>query len=264
MALGQGARASIAARMQPSEVELEAARLGETVHKLIFLDIDGVLNGWGSLSIDLALATRLLAVVRATGAEIVLSSMWRLKRRNRRRVRAAFLEVGLPRPLNYTPRMNGGRARAAEILAWLRINTVNVLQKEDIDFPVLQDDDEFNEAHYKLPVAILVSHYCVLDDLDLTAEARGDPDGLLRHHIVRTPALHGITEHNVEQALAVLTRAKTEPLPLNTRCDECGAVATVPLAVRATPLNKTFCQRQCETHFTLRYAALRATDFEKG
>lgn len=224
----------------------------EVPHKLIFLDIDGVLNGRGQLHIDLTLATRLNALVRETGAEIVLSSMWRLRRKHRRAVRAAFLAVGLPRPIGYTPMMQHGHARAAEIMAWLRLNTYNWFQHEALDFPEVQTSDDFTEQHFFLPSRILVSHYVVLDDLDLLEPERGDPQQLMtRHHFVRTPASHGLTEHNAQQAREVLTAEVRRPVELMvaTRCDECAAPLLSVQIVKTQRLNKFFCGGECAARF---------------
>ncbi len=235
---------------EAGELEREAAESGVASHKLIFLDIDGVLNGRGQLHIDLKLATRLLSLVRSTGAEIVLSSMWRLKSLHRRQVRAACLAVGLPRPLSYTPCMHHGHDRAAEIMAWLRLNTENVLQHQAIEFPPVQLSSGFTERHYELPVKIRCSHFCVLDDLDLTDPGRGDPQQLLRDHFVRTPARYGLTDHNVSQALAVLTRATPAPVELliATHCESCSREG--PQYSQRT-WNKFFCDSRCAGRFVL-------------
>jgi hypothetical protein len=230
----------------------------EVPHKIVFLDIDGVLNGRGQLHIDLTLATRLGTLVHDTGAEIVLSSMWRLRRKHRRAVRAAFLAVGLPRPIGYTPMMHYGRARAAEIMAWLRLNSYNWFQEEeDLDFPEVQTSAEFNEDHYFLPSRIWVSHYVVLDDLDLLEPERGDPDQLMtQHHFVRTLASHGLTEHNAEQARQVLSAPSDLPKPIElmlaAHCDQCAARLGLKQGVaqyQVRTLNKFFCNQQCAALF---------------
>ena len=223
---------------------------GEVAHKLIFLDIDGVLNRHPQLHIDLAKAALLRQLVTETGAELVLSSMWRLTRTHRRSVRAAFLAVGLPRPIGYTPLMHHGRARAMEIMAWLRINTYNVLQEDDIDFVDVQESEHFTSMHYLLPSRIWVSHYVVLDDLDLLAPERGDPEGLMtRDHFVRTLATHGFSEHNAEQARAVLSGTGARPISFLVTapyCDHCG---TPKPSHDVRALNKVFCNALCASRF---------------
>ena len=224
----------------------------EVPHKLVFLDIDGVLNRHPQLHIDLAKAALLKGLLEATGAEIVLSSMWRLTRAHRRAVRAAFLAVGLPRPISYTPLMHHGRARAMEIMAWLRLNSHNVLQTEDIHFSEVQESAQFHAAHYTLPTLIWVSHFVVLDDLDLLAPERGDPEQLMtRHHFVRTLATHGLTEHNVAQAEALLSGSGEQPVEFLVttappHCDHCGKIEA---RRQVRVLNKWFCDAQCETRF---------------
>ena len=62
--------------------------------KVIFLDIDGVLNNdhttarfQGYLGIDPILAARFRRILRITGAQVVLSSTWRLYRDHREEVK---------------------------------------------------------------------------------------------------------------------------------------------------------------------------------
>jgi HAD domain in Swiss Army Knife RNA repair proteins len=192
--------------------------LDEVPHKIVFVDVDGVLNHFGQLHID-PVITRLLGdIVAQTGAHIVLSSMWRLKSKNRRRVFAAFLEAGLPRPIGYTPLMHNGRARAVEIMAWLRLNTTNVFQHEEIDFPMVQENSQFYTKQTHLPTQIYCTHFCVLDDLDLTQPVRGDEAGLLVPYTVRTSAHTGLTEEDVKRAVDILTLGEPHCTARDRRC----------------------------------------------
>jgi hypothetical protein len=107
--------------------------------KVIFLDVDGVLNNFNLLSrygfdyIDEGCVSLLANVVRATGARIVLSSSWRLEDKNRSIVkstlRASKLEID-----DQTPYLQG-RARIEEISLWLK-------DHPDVNKFVILDDDE--------------------------------------------------------------------------------------------------------------------------
>jgi hypothetical protein len=97
------------------------------VVRVLFLDVDGVLNRTGfrpgeSLGlrswIEPELATRLSDVLRVTGAEIVLASDWRRDRELqhlRDELRAAGIDGSL---LGVTPVL-GGQERWREIEAWM-------------------------------------------------------------------------------------------------------------------------------------------------
>jgi CheY-like chemotaxis protein len=96
--------------------------------KVLFLDVDGVLNSgdWyrsarpqpsgieiALLDLDPAAVARLLTVLELTGAEVVLSSTWRLVPQYITMLR----ESGIPVD-GMTPRMDGA-ARCREIAEWL-------------------------------------------------------------------------------------------------------------------------------------------------
>lgn len=95
--------------------------------KVIFLDIDGVMNNLGtrpprrrglSSWLDPAHVALLNEVVRATGAVVVLSSSWRLSM-PLAALRAAFAEAGCVAELvDVTPDLDSAR-RGREIAAWL-------------------------------------------------------------------------------------------------------------------------------------------------
>lgn len=95
--------------------------------KVLFLDVDGVLNTKGSFRVvqpesdvfklDMFLVDRLKKVVRDTGCELVLSSAWRCFDGGRE-----FLERTLGVYfLSETERFNG--CRGEEIQAWLKDRT---------------------------------------------------------------------------------------------------------------------------------------------
>jgi len=107
--------------------------------KVIFLDVDGVLNtfdltrSYGLDYIDDGMVRRLGMVVGQTGADIVLSSYWRLHPSDRSLVDAALKEYGMF-VHDRTPSLSGPRSR--EISHWLSSN-------EDIStYAILDDDDE--------------------------------------------------------------------------------------------------------------------------
>lgn len=245
-------------------------------YRLLFLDIDGVLNNvWSAGQLSCPLITALATMVRASSATVVLSSMWRLKRKHRRKVVAAFLQHGVPLFVSCTPHIDAQSwrdARGQEILAWLQLNTTLQFRPDDM-VPVsdLRDgeSDQFGEELYRLPLRIDVSHVVALDDIDLRREG---PEAARRliggNHFVLTLMRTGLTEHNIRQAQHILSdnygpidMLSSSPLssrqldekvllPYSELCEQC--MAQKPTHYD-TAINKYFCKQQCVDDFYARY-----------
>lgn len=211
-------------------------------HRVVFLDVDGVMNDdvWHELMPPMLALLRQI-VVRAQ-ATIVLSSMWRLTKEDRAAVRQAFLRADVPRPVSYTPKIEHGHRRTAEILSWLRMNTDLALGPQHASEPLDRAAPEFSARHYKLPQRIQVAQWVVLDDLDLSQAHRGRDFELLRHHFVRTNARRGLTAHNAEQAIQLLVG---QPMPVSDRCAHCLASD----AHHDVLLNASFCGERCRIDY---------------
>ena len=137
--------------------------------KLIFLDIDGVLNTKATLStsvrnIDGDKLSRLAFLAKAGDAKIVLSSSWRLLSRETLTDTLSCHDLSV---IGATPSFNGNN-RKSEILAFLR------------DF----------EAQ--------VESFVILDDQTIRW-------GSLKKRLVRTVPSRGLTDANVEKALKILS-----------------------------------------------------------
>lgn len=119
--------------------------------KIIFLDIDGVLNTYatrrflvcspGTLFVDTRKVLRLRDIVERTGAELVLSSTWRygadpnalyVEKYALRELIAEFKRVRCPLWVDMTPIIPRSK-REREIYAWL-------LQHPEVDNFVILDD----------------------------------------------------------------------------------------------------------------------------
>lgn len=114
--------------------------------KLLFLDVDGVLNNFEVVNNIIRKAaplgeTQLLLLkklVTETNCQIVLSSSWRLQKEYQVFLRAAFEEHGIPVWIGITPHLKTGR-RADDILNWIQSNVtvpavvVALDDSEDID-----------------------------------------------------------------------------------------------------------------------------------
>ena len=128
--------------------------------KIIFLDIDGVLNSKqykreiGSkfddpqYQIDPLAVKRLNAIVSATGAKIVISSTWRFSfiryADALQRLQDCFADYGVDEIIDYTPQILATDGtplvsfRADEIKEWLK-------DKQNLHFVVLDDIDMSDE-----------------------------------------------------------------------------------------------------------------------
>ena len=137
--------------------------------KIVFLDVDGVLHPVDCPSTEYFMPVcmeRLRRIVAAAGerALIILSSSSRVGEEGRGLVDAQLTKAGLPRVAGVTPE---GRSRGAEIVAWLDENPG-------------------------------VTHFVVLDDIDLTTHHR------LKDNAVATRPSFGLRDKDVGRAVRIL------------------------------------------------------------
>ena len=190
-------------------------------YRLIFLDVDGVLNtdalGDADEPFVPKLLHRLARLQRETCANIVYSTAWRLTKETRQAVDVALLEYSLPLPLSCTPRMHGPRGQ--EVLAWLQHNT-DVFADANIEYdhPFLDAKHEFGPKQYELPVSIRVEQFVILDDRDFSKSRHGGPYRklLLDGHYIHIDPKLGITQRQVNEARDLLL----SPLYNDTRTEE--------------------------------------------
>ena len=112
--------------------------------KVIFLDIDGVLNNLASLAEGVHMvpekAILLRRLIEATGAKVVISSTWRMLydlRELGEILRLAGCWNGAP--IDRTPELRG--SRGTEIQAWLDSGVTNVES-----YLILDDDSDMLES----------------------------------------------------------------------------------------------------------------------
>jgi len=123
--------------------------------KILFLDVDGVLNNWpalkrnGMTAIDAQCLQQLTHVVKNTGCKIVLSSSWRTCDNLKRTILEHFDKVGIDKWIGETPdlfaRVRFNIPRAKEIQTWLE-NRTDVKR-----FAIVDDDADAGkglEDHY--------------------------------------------------------------------------------------------------------------------
>jgi len=151
--------------------------------KIIFLDVDGVLNNaethrskehhqtwpdWGYVGLDRRLVKRLNTLVEATDAKIVLSSTWRLHHtpdEMRERLVSAGMDPAI-KILDRTPYL-GREPRHREIEEWLKGREKS----------------------------LGVKAYVIIDD---------DSDAEIKGHFVHTAHDAGLTDEDVTEAIKIL------------------------------------------------------------
>lgn len=118
------------------------------MRKIIFLDVDGVLNSLRCLEReDLGREHLILfkAIVQSTKCETVLSSTWRLVKDWRNSLELAFKEFKIPLWIDVTPEHKSVHdivPRRNEIIDWLNKNTqerCNVVVLDDFDDADIKD-----------------------------------------------------------------------------------------------------------------------------
>ena len=125
--------------------------------KLIFLDVDGVLNNVDTLDrirppeggsytgVDMVLVERLRKIVTVTDAHIVLSSTWREYEYFKEILLEKLGDMAL-RVIGETPKLDW-KSRSEEINAWIRIHTeVKINKFIVIDDLTCDDLDSFGES----------------------------------------------------------------------------------------------------------------------
>ena len=118
------------------------------IPKYIFLDLDGVMNKFygkwrwpdGKIGVAQDLGLNLKHVVEETGADIVMSTSWRIYPDVMTKVGKQFDDLGIPRWIGSTPNLRYGcptmRGRANEIRQWI---FQNVDWHNDYQYAVLDD-----------------------------------------------------------------------------------------------------------------------------
>lgn len=105
--------------------------------KIIFLDIDGVLNCpatlerfQGTIAIDTNMVSSMKRIIRETGAKVVISSTWRMSKERLAEIEKHGIEF-----IDITPVLRS--IRGEEIASWLKSHP-NVKK-----YAILDDDSDF-------------------------------------------------------------------------------------------------------------------------
>jgi hypothetical protein len=123
------------------------------MRKLLFLDVDGVLNDMSVLHLSpqlgLSHLQNLKMIVAATQCEIVLSSTWRFFPESKQELSIAFEEHAIPLWIDQTPQIRSNDMsivpRRDEIILWLKTN-----HSGPAKVMVIDDDDDANITNHDM------------------------------------------------------------------------------------------------------------------
>lgn len=151
--------------------------------KVIFLDVDGVLNDTTDYTTKWEITTAhmnvLKSIIEQTGARIIVSSAWRYAFGSRRKLERALEAAGLVKD-GETPKLGFSlnppmEKKEEEILAWLEAHP-------DVDtYAILDDHEDFCKQLAAHQVKTVLG------------------EGLLEKHIAETIALIGVLEDEPEE-----------------------------------------------------------------
>jgi hydroxymethylpyrimidine pyrophosphatase-like HAD family hydrolase len=150
--------------------------------KVIFLDIDGVLNTKGPVLIDRKTVGFLKAIAEKTGAVIVLSSGWR------------YWFDGNMHPLTREARRLRDMLSESEMKLYGKtpdFSTEEILKNRTFSKVKAKEIKAWLEAHED------VESFIVLDDLDLN-------DDEINRRAIRINNMTGLTEDNADTAIGML------------------------------------------------------------
>lgn len=120
----------------------DASNQPEPISKILFLDVDGVLNTTRSrtlLALSKGPLRQLSRIVQATGCKIVLSSTWRLADFTRKRLANKLRFRGLF-IFSRTPLLSTSSSRGDEIAAWLHDEA-----PPGLIYAIVDDDGDMQE-----------------------------------------------------------------------------------------------------------------------
>ena len=175
--------------------------------KIIFLDHDGVIclsNNWGSRSkkpdysdkttpldnrmdnFDEKAVKVLNAIIEETGAEIVISSDWKLHG-TLEEMQEMYRTRGIKPPIDYTPRLQNFDKELSDLCNWK-------------GWP---SQARSTEIHQWLKLHPQVTHWVAVDDLDmgLKPKMRGDADWGLRNFVLTPRSSEGIKQIGIKQKI---------------------------------------------------------------
>jgi hypothetical protein len=194
--------------------------------KLLFLDVDGVLNmGSSQGHFEDSMLKYLKEIVDETNAYIVLSSTWKYNENNRNILQKTLHLNGILKDKKFFsqtpdlrqaghpyPRQHSHATRAHEILLWLKVNTQDDGSENADDFPLpdkldlesVKSSPKFNgpSGTWVLESRVAVESFVVVDDINLLED--GCFGKKLEGNFIRTKMETGLTNEKKEEAIRIL------------------------------------------------------------
>ena len=179
--------------------------------KLLFLDVDGVLNQYGNdevesgdCSVDKVLVERLIDIVNKTGCKIVLSSNWRLDEESKIELFGAIRKYS-----NDTMEIYCDVNKKQNIY-------IGDTPDLDPEFDKMEESARTEEILYVLENVInekngyKVTNWCVVDDLKLGAIYSSQTGKFsnvagFNQHFCQTNPSQGLTKENMMKIIKILT-----------------------------------------------------------
>lgn len=166
--------------------------------RLIFLDIDGVLNGHNycdrakSSRLEPHLVQRLNTILEVTGANVVLSSAWRYL------VHRGEMNVA---GIEWLLRSHG--MLAGRLVGITQPDTMirSAYNGDPNTWPVVNERGEQIVAFIRQWKGEPIERFVAIDDLDLGISRAGVP-------LVQTDGTRGLTDYDVESAIGMFARVK--------------------------------------------------------
>ena len=205
--------------------------------KIVFLDVDGVLNTEstpGQFTFDDTCIEQFKVIMEKTRAKIVISSTWRYSQDTvnillDKLKQHAILDkdddfightphLGMVTNIPSLPLKDSHLTRGDEILLWIKFNTIlpgqsrqdliqneknyNPFKFEDGPEFFLQKSQEWSTLNgWILPDPIELDQFVIIDDMDLS---KGCYAKTLQNHFVRTSAETGLVKENTKRAIKIL------------------------------------------------------------
>lgn len=200
--------------------------------KLLFLDVDGVLNKATTQGVfEDSCFDALRYIIENTGARIVLSSTWRYNEKSMSALALKLVDKNVIKDkddayLSITPnfsmidgdpglywsRSNSHLTRTDEILLWLKMNTIPKLEEESEYFPLIpgltediiltMNENWSNVGSWILDNPIEVDQFVILDDMALTRQSCYSKS--IEKHFVLTSLITGLDQPDAEEAVNIL------------------------------------------------------------
>ena len=183
---------------QQDEIEPEPETKEEDLKeiKILFLDVDGVLNSFKTLElddVDKELVLRLGNIIQTTGCKIVLSTTWRLDAESKEKLFKAMREkAGIPVSSDMDKQPN------------VYMGDTGECSSDTLNFEAMRSEeimDSLNDigSRYK------VTHWAAVDDMKLGINCKLQVIDGFEDHFCQTDGAEGMTKDNMDTIIAMLS-----------------------------------------------------------